>query len=245
MQENFKYPNLQGFERNRDFLPDLIERKKIFKEIIDKKRPGKLIPELEHQIFDGSQELVDLFNKIDINDSVLSLPSLSRTKALKEKIGQLPNLEDLNNPVEFIVAMLDGSKSMLKGQENKEKKQKGLDITQEEIDSAIGTPSLNIPPKTKAIGSSLHLIERQMFAHFRNKDNNLKGGDNWKKDEILFALEDMAQLRHVQRDLNQTKKPETILFNLINSQNTEGGLGWRKPENLETIKNELKNISIK
>lgn len=237
------YPNLARIRQN-SLLTGLDQRNQIFEAIADPNKPRKLLPEIEAQIFDGCQQLIDLFNQIEVNDPILSIPTLSRTKALKNKVGQLPNLKDLNNSREVAFALVNGSRRMIEGQRNRKKRIRGEMVTQAETDLAIGTPSMDISPKTKAVGSALHFIERTMFAHFRNQPDSSgnKVLSRWTKDEILFALEDMAQLRHAQITLGQTTNPEMILFSLINTPNIEDGLGWRKPENLQAITNELRYL---
>lgn len=241
--KEFTYPSVRRIKES-SLLTGLEGRDAIFSEITDPQRPDKLLPELEHQIFGGARELIDLFNELDATDPMLSMPSLARTKSLKEKIGNLPNLEDLADKWQVAMALVNGSKRMLDGQANKERKATGLEVTKDEVDKAIGTPSMPIPPKTKVVGSALHYIERAMFAHFRNKPESSSNPElnNWKKDEILFALADMAQLRDAQRRLGKTTEQETILFELINTPNDLGGLGWRKQTNLDAIFVELGNL---
>ncbi len=240
----FVYPSVVAF-RNSPLLAGLDNRDVIFSAIADPDHPEKLLPEIEHQIFSGTQELIDMFNGIGAEDPILSIPALARTKALKEKIGSLPNLSDLKDKWQVAMAFVNGSKRMMDGQTNKERKATGQEVTKDEVDLAIGTPSMPIPPETKAIGTALHFIERAFFAHFRNtpESNKVKPELNdWKKDEILFALEDMAQVRHAQRRLALTDEPEAILFEKINTPNDLGGLGWRKQANLDAIISELGNL---
>ncbi len=181
-----------------------------------------------------------MFNDLDANDPVLTLPSLSRTKHLKDRVDQLPDLEMLNDPREFAFALVNAHHRMIEGQNNKRAAKSGVIITDEQKKRAIGTPSMSISDRVKAIGIALHLIERTMFAYFRNQDPELY--KEWEKDEILFALEDMAQLRHAQITLWLRDDADAILFNLINLPNDQGGLDWRKPANLDEIAADLNRL---
>lgn len=237
-QENkYTYPDLKRFSES-SLLNGLDNRAEILSAVTDPERPDRLLPEIEHSIFSGTQELITMFNSLDTDDPALQIPSLSRTLALKEKVGSLPDLEDLDDKREVAFALVNGATRMMEGQTNKESAKQGNPPTKEQVDHAIGTPSMDIPPKVKVIGTALHFIERTMFARFRNQ-NAEPSHQTWTKDEILFALEDMAQLNHAKIQLGMTEGSEAILFNLINTPNDQGGLGWRKPANLNAIQSEL------
>lgn len=244
MVKEIKYPSLKRIE-NSPLLASLEQRANIFRAIANPDDLNRLLPELEHLIFEGCQELIDLFNRTEMNDPALSLPSLVRTKLLKVKVGQLPDLADLNDQREIAFALVNASHRMLDGQTNKKRRQSLHEVSQAETNFAIGTPSMDIPAHTKTVGSVLHFIERAMFVYFRHKFDNPPNNplSHWTKDEILFALEDMAQLRHTQRRLNQTADQETILFEIINTPNDLGGLGWRKQANLDAMFVELDNLN--
>ncbi len=239
LETKYTYPNLKRFSESR-LLAGLDNRAEILSAVTDPDRPDRLLPEIERSIFSGTQELINMFNALDIHDPALQIPSLSRTLALKEKVGSLPNLEELNDPREVAFALVNGATRMMDGQTNKESAKQGNPPTREQINHAIGTPSMDIPPKVKVVGTALHFIERTMFARFRNQ-NTEPSHQTWTKDEILFALEDMAQLNHAKLQLGLAEGSEAILFDLINTPNDQGGLGWRKPANLHAIQSELSN----
>lgn len=117
---------------------------------------------------------------------------------------------------------------MIMGQNLKEG---SLDRTKENKAVAIGSPSLETDVESLVVGTVGHLIERTMFNYFRER-----GITKWDKDEILFALEDVILLKHVQALDGLTV--EHNLFRYI----TEG-LGWRKPEQVQLVVDEYKRVS--
>ncbi len=225
-EKPYQYPDLTRLSMS-PFLDGLKDRDQILRSARKIGEPNLLHNLFEHPVIWGTQELIDMYNEIDPEDKILTLPSLSRTKALKNRVQELPNLEDLS-PREFAFGLVNAHHRIMDGQNNKD------------INRSIGTPSMDIPPEIKAIGIGLHVIERTMFAHFRNTRPDLE--KIWYKDEILFALEDMAQLHEAGRKLGFTTMDSAILFRLINTPNKDNGLGWRNPDNLARITEELKGL---
>jgi len=89
----------------------------------------------------------------------------------------------------------------------------------------IGTPSIETNDLALAIGTAGHVIERAIFANLRRV-----GVDHeWRKDEVLFALQDIALLMHAENIVFDGQ--DSLLFRWFTfppSIHQGGGLGWRK-----------------
>jgi hypothetical protein len=84
--------------------------------------------------------------------------------------------------------------------------------------------------KALAIGTAAHLIERAMFSHFERRGTSRR----WQKDNVLHALEEVAILMEAEFRDGRGPKPKLLeIFATPPSLDENGGLGWRKLEEVE------------
>jgi hypothetical protein len=179
--------------------------------------------ELERLIYEGFGELIERFNQINRHAPILEI--MPKVKVLKNILDDIPipKLEQITSR-DLVSGIKEAAPLILMGQQIKRKE---LSATEKNIELAIGTPSMDTNDMALAVGTAGHILERSFFSYMRRVGVK----HDWKRDELLFALEDIALLKHAESQRWMEK--EAILFDVItapNSMSSEGGLGWRKQD---------------
>lgn len=226
MKSSEKRVSIHTLERRLRVLDKAPE---IAKAVISSMEPHSEERSLERVIYDGYQELIDLFNsyKPDIHDDLAPNVLL-----LKELLGDaaLPSITD-PSAKDLVEGLAVSRELMLEGQELKSRRSRGITPTQKETDHAIGAPSVDTDPRALAIGTAGHIIERTLMAHLKRMGLNTS---EWVKDQILWALEDLALLQHAESQTYGTD--DAMLFEYFTSApGPNGGMGWRKPEAVQHV----------
>lgn len=175
----------------------------------------------------GFNQLIDRFNSLEENSPELSL--MPRTQKLLETIGsgKMPRVESFGAR-EILEGIEEARDPMLAGQDIKNGV---LEKSEKNVKDAIGTPSMDTSHTALAVGTAAHILERMIFQRLRSSGIYGIDGQEWLKDDVLFALEDCALLMEAEFEFGIS--PEMpILFNLITVPNVFGGLGWKKEEQI-------------
>lgn len=187
--------------------------------------------EIEPLIFEGFNELIDRFNRLRQSDASNLAPILRAGKAwgLKGVLGNnsLPRLEEIDAR-EVLLGVNESRSLMACGQEIGKGVIPGTEVNKRK---AILAPNLKTSEKALAVGIAGHLIERSIFWYFEKKGftNHL-----WEKDDILYALEEMAILMEAEYRAGKGSEPKLLkVFTTPPSADENGGLGWRKPEEVD------------
>ena len=212
-------------ETVRHYLRDLEQIPAIAKVVLDSMKPESTT-RIEETIYYGYGELISEFNIYEpsIHDGLVP-----NVLALKKLLGdhKLPTLEELS--AKDLAAGIKVSRGlMLDGQELKHRETDGKAVSPDEITLAIGAPSVDTHPEALAIGTAGHIIERTMIAHLAKAGIDTTG---WVKDQILWALEDLALLQHAR--VETYDGTDAVLYEYFTQAPSvlpEGGMGWRKPE---------------
>ncbi|GEM_PF-2849573 len=188
--------------------------------------------DIEKMIYRCYGKLINLFNDFDTESIYDEL--VPKVVELKGLLGDtdLPALDELSAR-DLLSGVRASSNLMVEGQTNKRRRKAGQLITKAEIDHAIGAPSLDTTPEALAVGTSSHIIERTMMAYLAGHGVDTS---TWSKDQILWALEELAVLAHAE---NYTYGDDDMeLFDyFISPPSTEagGGLGWRKATQVDEV----------
>lgn len=181
----------------------------------------------EALIYNGYDQLVNLFNEATTSDSYKHLEELlPHTSKLKELLsGQtLPLLEGLSAK-ELIVGIRSARKAMLYGQRIRSYNRKYF---KSESAKAIMAPSIPTALDSSAIGIAGHLYERTAFEALSRKGIDTS---DWPKDQILWALEELALLHHAEVATygEADDRVDTLLFDIFTTPANEngGGMGWQ------------------
>ncbi len=197
--------------------------------------------ELQQLIIGGYNQLITRFNQLKLEDPILGV--MPKTKVLKEALQdvEVPTLEAVS-PREILSGVNEARDAMLLGQEIKH----GIvEATPDNVQKAIGTPSMETSNMALSVGTAGHVIERTLFSHFRKL--GIRGiQEEWIKDDILFALEDCALLMHAEATNGLADEPHLLKFIARpNALDEEGGLGWRKPEQVQEFVQRYQMIAEK
>lgn len=208
----------------------LVQAPNIARAILDSELDDLGAHELEHTIYDGYSELIDFFT--DYNDPLHGelMPNFMK---LKELLGgtPLPNISDFA-AVDYLSGMRAARPLMLEGQEHKQRRRAGGLVTWPEIEHAIGAPSVDTDPRALAVGTAGHVIERMIFSRLKKQGIDT---DTWVKDQVLWALEDVALLMHAHA-VTYGKVDATLTPYFTGEPNPNGGgMGWRKPEQVQQV----------
>ena len=183
----------------------------------------------EEIAYEGYQELIDKFNSFDDPDLMVLVPNVVK---LRELLGdrQLPDIAGLGAK-DLIDGIKISRELMLEGQSNMLRKAAGEVITAAEIQKAIGAPSVDTAPEALVIGTAGHILERTIMARLK-KDGVDTGA--WVKDQVLWALEDLALLEHAKAHTYGTR--DSVLYNYFATPPNKngGGMGWRKQAIIDT-----------
>lgn len=192
---------------------------------------GEHRSEIEPLIFKGFNELIDRFNRLRRSDASKLAPILGTGKVweLKGVLGgsPLPRLEEIGAK-EVLLGVNESRSLMAYGQEVG----KGVVAdTSGDKKRAILAPNLQTSEKALAVGIAGHLIERSIFWYFEKKGLT---HHQWEKDDILCALEEMAMLMEAEYRIGKGPEPRLLkIFATPPSADENGGLGWRKPEEVD------------
>jgi hypothetical protein len=184
--------------------------------------------EIESLIFDGFNELIDRFNRLDEEELERLALLMERTSGLKTILGgiPLPKLEEISS--KEVVGGIKKARILMTW---------GQCLEAAMIPDAPGirrkaifTPTMATSEKALAIGTTGHLIERAMFSHFERRGVSHR----WQKDDVLHALEEVAMLMEAEFRDGVGSKPSLLeIFTAPPSLDEKGGLGWRRPEEVE------------
>ena len=187
----------------------------------------------------GINQLVTGLNSLSPSNPLLQLSVMERTRALKDAVGDkpFPFVADISVN-ELKRGLKSAIPAMLTGQAHRRGENTyGRD--------EIKTPSM------AAVGTALHIYERSMFERLRNQGIEGMPGEEkvipWKKDDIIFALEECAMLMHAQAQVAQEGDTDSILLPMIANRAptyTHCGLGWRSEEDVILTRREFARFEI-
>ncbi len=217
-------PNLQNAA---NYLGKLEQAPSIAKAMIDSTYP-EAEKDIEAMIYRGYSELITMFNAYGDNRYMELTPNV---KTLQDLLGgrPLPSIDELG-PRDYLTGMQAAKSRMLKGQDIKYRRVHGENIAQAEVNHAIGAPSVDGHPDVLAVGTAGHILERTIFAHLKKQGVDT---DTWVKDQVLWALEDLAVLSYVDSLVHPDHKPAELYHTFATPPNPEdpnSGMGWRKEE---------------
>lgn len=192
--------------------------------------------ELKTLFVDGFNQLINTFNGIKHDDPLLEI--MPGTKNLKTALNgiEIPDIGELS-PLSVVRGFKDAKNAMLEGQEAKNTGQKT------ERNAILIASSDAASPTALFVGSAGHFMERACFDYFRKNGVNGIDGD-WKKDEVLFALEECVVMLQTKFELGEINE-EPILAKIIAKPMSEGGTGWRKQEHLDKFKLDYLSLGIR
>ncbi len=178
--------------------------------------------DIERLVIGGLEQLVSRFNATRTEDPLYNYsPGIQRLKRLlyHDHVDALP-LPSQITAFQFMAGLKAARVPMLCGQQIKEGT---LSATDSNKKAAILVPSLNTSDIAIAVGTGLHIYERAVMIMMTQLPSNY-----WwlqDKDVVLHALEDVALWMG----------PDALLFSLITTPPTAGGLGWKSPEQARTL----------
>jgi hypothetical protein len=213
------------------------ERLKLMKRASEAAEWARNNQETVMNIIHGYDELITWFNETEDNNPALEIMPVA--KKLKETLGgkKLPTseqLHDFSGTRRFVEGLHTSVGPMVAGQTNKEKANRGTNLTPTEIKYAIGTTSMNIPTEALVVGTIGHLYERTLMAWMTSEGINPSGGH--EKDDVLQALDQTLMLMHEEGTTSE-------LFDYFIKPNSEGGLGWLNQKDLDKFHTDLESLS--
>src|SRR3989338_4960342 len=158
----------------------------------------------------------------EIDTITKRLPNVNRAPLMAREAKRNPDFvervvfQGFNDLIERFNAMNDDDPN----QEQLPEKLKG---------AAIMSPSAETNTQSLIVGTAAHILERALFTRLQTE-----GFDQWMKDEILFALEDLILLQHAEALAGNGE--DSPLFHIVTSPHSlgpEGGIGWRKQEQVD------------
>jgi len=189
----------------------------------------------EALIYNGYDQLVNLFNEVTTSESYVHLEELlPHTTELKELLDTqaLPLLEELSAK-ELVIGIRTAHEAMRYGQRIRSYKRKYF---KSESAKAIMAPSILTALDSSAIGIAGHLYERTAFEALSRKGIDTS---EWPKDKILWALEELALLSHAEvATYGETEdRVDVLLFDIFTTPADEngGGMGWRTAEQVQAM----------
>lgn len=192
----------------------------------------------------GINELTFGFNSLQPGDPLLDLAVMANTKRLKSVIGRfpLPPVDEITRK-ELAQGLRSAIPAMVTGQAHRHGVNTyGLD--------EIRTPSMASSPDALCAGIAMHVYERSMFSRFVNHGiDGIPVGEvviPWKKDDIIFALEECAMLMHAQAQVGSSDF-DPVLLNMIANRTptyTYCGLGWKSEDDVVTTRREFARFRI-
>ncbi|OGK18022.1 hypothetical protein A3G67_04420 [Candidatus Roizmanbacteria bacterium RIFCSPLOWO2_12_FULL_40_12] len=187
-------------------------------------REAKRNPDfVERVVFQGFNDLIERFNAMNDDDPNQEL--LPDVMTLKQKLGsaKLPTIAELGKK-DLIRGLRAANKFIEIGQDIKKGK-----LPEKLKGAAIMSPSAETNTQSLIVGTAAHILERALFTRLQTE-----GFDQWMKDEILFALEDLILLQHAEALAGNGE--DSPLFHIVTSPHSlgpEGGIGWRKQEQVD------------
>jgi hypothetical protein len=189
----------------------------------------------EALIYNGYDQLVNLYNEVTTSDSYVHLEELiPHTTELKEYLGSqpLPLPEELSAK-ELVIGIRRAHEAMLYGQRIRSYRRKYF---KSESAKAIMAPSIPTALDSSAVGIAGHLYERTTFEALSRRGIDTS---EWPKDKILWALEELALLSHAEvATYGETEdRADTLLFDIFTTPADEdgGGMGWRTAEQVQAM----------
>jgi hypothetical protein len=175
-------------------------------------------------------QLREMFNLLQEDDPRMA--EMPKALALKKAMGdtELPSLIEMADG-HFYTALRKTKRLMLEGQEIA----RGKQVTPEEAQLAIGTPSYKTSPLARAVGTAAHLGERTFFEWAEKKGIVPQGG--WKKDDWLHALKDVLILLEC-----RSRNPLMRLTSLFLKSKDKDGLSWLTPKVLHSASVRFRKI---
>lgn len=187
---------------------------------------------VEDLVIRGLEQLINRFNTTGTKDPLYNYsPGVQRLKRLLEHdhVDTLPLPSEITT-WQFKAGLTAAKEPMLLGRQIKEGTLPDTDLNRK---SAILVPSLNTTDIALAVGTGLHIYERTVMVMMIQRLSN-----HWwlqDKDVVLHALEDVALWMHAENVNGQG--PEAILFPLITTPPSDGGLGWKSASQAQLIIN--------
>jgi len=225
-----KVPRHPDISRGAQYLKELDQASTIAQGMLGESYddPEKNI---EASIYDGYEKLINSFNLISASDPCSEL--IPNVAILKGLLGDepLPQIDDLK-ALDYFRGMRVARGLMLEGQVNKKRRGNSELVTKAEIDHAIGAPSVDTDPRALAVGTAGHILERTIMAHL--KTNGIDTS-TWVKDQVLWALEDLALLQHAYSETYGGDDSELFTYFTTTPAVKDGGMGWRKKEQVDKI----------
>jgi len=188
---------------------------------------------VEQMIYEGYDELISLFNVTDGTIHAEIMPKFTELKSLLGDVP-LPRLDEIGAK-DLVRGIRASNYLMIAGQDNALRTLSGENVTQEEKENAIGAPSVGSNAQAIAVGSAGHLVERSIMAYAKRNGIDTSG---WVKDQVLWALEELALLAHA-KIYTYGERPEyseTLLYPYFThapSMDADGGMGWRNEEQVD------------
>lgn len=212
------------------YMKDLEQSTSIAKAMLEEsyEHPDK---DIETTIYDGYGQLIDAFNAADSQSHLSEL--VPNVGLLKELLGDetLPGINDLK-ATDYFRGMRVARGLMLEGQTNKARRKNLELVTKAEIDRAIGAPSVDTDPRALAVGTAGHILERAIMAHLKAKGVDTS---TWVKDQVLWALEDLALLQHAEAQTYGGEDAELFVYFTTPNDLEGGGMAWRKQAQVDEI----------
>lgn len=227
-------PNMSVPERRPDisraahYLKDLEQVPAIAQAMLE---PTESDPteSMEALIYAGYDDLIDMFNRTSANDRMSEL--MPKFVELKDLLGEatLPQITELR-ATDYFRGMRVARGLMLEGQEHKRRRKNSELVTKAEKDHAIGAPSVDTSPDALAVGTAGHIIERTIMAHLKSMGIDTT---DWVKDQALWALEDLALVRHADAETYGNDDNALFYYITMPPSSKTGGMGWRKQDQVD------------
>ncbi|MEA3357609.1 MAG: hypothetical protein U9Q67_04205, partial [Patescibacteria group bacterium] len=199
--EDFQFPTIDAVAKRLYEIPNTGRVRACLEQPED-------IERFEELTYGGIVQLVEEFNRIDIADPLIEF--MPGVKRLKDILGnqQLPLPEEISAR-DFIRGLRQARELMIRGQDLSDGK---ILRDTHYAKAAIQTPSMNTHELALAVGTSLHLYERSVFEMMTRL--GIAESTEWTKDDVLFALEDLALLMHAQSVMHSDCQ-DAILYDLM------------------------------
>ncbi len=176
----------------------------------------------------GMNGLIETYNNIDPEDTLIHLPVMANTCRLKEALwnGLLPTLDEITNE-DYIAGLERIREPMIAA----ERIQNGEQVLGQKV---IDTFTKNAHPLSLLVGLGWHIYAEIVFTMAENQ-HNMMGIDQpdgsvrpWQQEDIIDTLGELTLLRHYQEILGEL--PQGLSqFRYIYFPNERGGLGWYTP----------------
>jgi hypothetical protein len=180
------------------------------------------------EILIGYDRLISAFNKISPRASIVDI--MPKTRALHNILDgrAIPTIKEMSEG-NFVSALFDARDPIMLGE--KIKNGSLPNPSQEEIQYAIGTPSMDTATEAIVVGTVGHLVERTFFKW--TESINLVPKGVLKKDDFLQALDEVVMLHNI------SEGEDLPLTEYFLTPNSEGGLGWISEDKIRHFNQEV------